>query len=182
MTYIIYCDWMEEFKTPDKWENNSYRVLCEVLENKEHPQFKEIAERYGVLEDGELREDWEDDLRDPTDPIYNYIYPLEIEPTDEKILAVSLKTNCCVLLNTENDTYFLSLTGCGMDMSQDIALAYVLLERWIPTDLLKEVSKQKSLSVGGEDWKFLRNNIIEQLGVLENNTKRRLEEWKETEE
>ena len=182
MTYSIFCDWSEEYKNPDKWENNSYRVLCEVLEDKENPQFKEIAERYEVLEDGELREYWEDDLREPTEPIYNYIYPLECEPKDEDILKVSLKTNCCVLLNTEEDTYYLSLTGCGMDLSQDIALSYTILERWIPVDLLKSVSTQKGLSVGGEDWKFLRNSIIEQFEILKNQSESKIKEWKETKE
>lgn len=182
MGYSIFCDWLEEFKHPDKWENYSYRVICEILEDKEHKQFKEVVNKCEILENGELREYWDDDIRGRTTPIYNYIYPLEFTPKDEDILKVTLKTNCTVLLNTENNIYYLSLTGCGMDLSQDIALSYILLNERIPMDLINSVSTQKDSSVNGEDWKILRSSVISQTKQNIDNAKRKLKEWEDTAE
>ena len=111
----------------------------------------------------------------------NYIYPLVCSNFDEdKILKVVKNTNCSVMENTETNEWFLVLCGGGMDLSQDIALSYVLLDERIPYDLLMEISKQKDLSVSGKDWELLRSEVIKQLGYLENNAKRSLKEWEGT--
>lgn len=180
MVYSQYCNWSEEYKNSDKWENNTYRILCEVLEDNKHEQFEKVAKRFGVYEENsknKLNEYWEDNIAEDTTPIYNYIYPLEITPSDEDILRVSLNTNCCVLLNTENNTYYISLTGCGMDLSQDIALSYLWLEKWIPFDLIRNVSSQECLSISKENFKELKTAILEQAESYKGGMDRVKTEW-----
>ena len=183
MTSIYMCYQDEKEKDFDKWENETTRVLREILENKEHPKFKEVAKRLEVLNDeGELVDYYEESI-DGYEPIYNYIHILELNNFDDDlILEVSLKTNCCVLYNSEEEKNYIALTGCGMDMSQDIGLAYLILERWIPEDFISRISKQKGLTQGGEDWKRLRNAIIEQSEVYKNRFESLKKEWEETQE
>jgi hypothetical protein len=77
----------------------------------------------------EYSEDNEEGLEDDDGyPVYNYAYPIETfgELEDDKILRICEETSCTVVYNTKEDQYYLSLTGCGMDMSQSIALAYMI--------------------------------------------------------
>ena len=64
-----------------------------------------------------------------------------------------------------------------MDLSQDIALAYILLENWIPKDFIESVSRQKGLSQGGEDFKIIQEAIIKQSKVHKKRFERLSEEW-----
>ena len=179
MGYGIYCDWLKEWENVDKWENNSYRVLCNALKDKKGKDFKAIAKELEILEDdGTLPEYWEETISENTNPIYNFIYPLNITPKDEDILKVSLKTNCCVLLNTDTNEYFLSLTGCGMDLSQDIALSYLWLEKWIPFELMRNVCTQKALSISKEEFKELKKAILEQAESYKGLMDRVINDWK----
>ncbi len=56
-----------------------------------------------------------------------------------------------MVMKKDTEEYFLALTGGGMDLSQDIALAYIIAQGWIPTALAYEVSTQPELSVSGDD-------------------------------
>jgi len=158
-------DWEEEFKQNfDKWENETQRVLRTVLEDKENKDFKEVAERLDVLEKGELVGYWEENLEN-YDPMMNYGHLLETEPKDEDILKVALNTNCSVMFNTETEKYFIVLNGGGMDLSQDIGLSYIFLERWIPRAFISRINEQEGLSISKEDFKVLKEAIIEQSGI-----------------
>jgi len=155
----VYLNWADvDF---NRWSNKTTEVLREILEDKDHKDFKMVAKSLEVLEDGELVEYWEESL-ESYEPIYNYIHPLEFNPEDKKVLEVALKTNCCIIYDEEEDKSYIALTGCGMDMSQDIALSYIICEKWIPEEFIGSVSTQKDLTIGGEDWKRLRKEVIEQ--------------------
>jgi len=158
MSYAISNDWSDENRF-EKWENQTTSILRQILEDKEHPKFKEVAKDLEVLDDKENLVDYYEETLDGYEPIYNYVYPLETTPSDEDILKVALNTNCCVMYNTEDDKYYLSLTGCGMNLSQDIALSYVLIENWIPEDLLFNVCSQEGLSISKENFKILKEGV-----------------------
>ena len=176
MGYAIYNDWSNENRL-EIWENQTTNVLRVILEDKENPRFKEIAEMLGVLDDEGNLVDYYEESIDRYEPNYNYVYALETEPTEEKILEISLKTNCCVMYNIEEEKYYLSLTGCGMDLSQDIALSYVLIENWLPKDLLFSVSSQNGLSISKEDFKILKEGINKNIKKLENNLEYLKKSW-----
>jgi len=177
MSYAIYEDWTSENRF-EKWENETISILRQIIEDEEHPKFKEVCKSLSLLDDkNKLVEYWEENLND-FEPIYNYVYPLETTPSEENILKVALNTNCCVMYNTENDKYYLSLTGCGMDLSQDIALSYVIIESWIPEDLLFNICSQEGLSISKESFKVLKEGIKKNIKKLEFNTKLLKESWK----
>ncbi len=162
--YAIDVDWSEYYNSD--WENEGRRVLhnsCnhEQLENENWCEKCEISE-------------------DDCEPMMNYAYPLVTTPNDEDILKVV--KNTCLTVMEKDGNYFLALCGGGMDLSQQIGLAYILIENWIPKSLIGEISKQKGLSVGGEDWKLLRSKIIEQLKRHADDFKSRAKDWEETDE
>jgi len=66
-----------------------------------------------------------------------------------------------------------------MDLSQDIALAFIYLEKWIPCDLLTSVAKQPCLSVGKEKYKELAKEVISQLKSTAKRFRYCAKDWKE---
>jgi len=82
--------------------------------------------------------------------------------------------------NTETGEYFLTLCGGGMDLSQDIGYAYIILEKWIPRDLLTSISKQPLLSLGSKKYKRLAKEVISQLKHTRVNFLDTEKRWKES--
>ena len=164
MGFSIDVDWSNYME--DGWENEGCRVLRNSCNHKQ-------LEEENWCEECDISED-------SCEPIMNYAYPLETTPNEEDILKVV--KNTCLTVMEKDGSYFLALCGGGMDLSQDIALGYVLIKNWIPENLIGEISKQKGLSVGGEDWKLLRSKVIEQLNLYSNRNIRRAKEWEATEE
>jgi hypothetical protein len=101
---------------------------------------------------------WLDEVESAQEPMMLYVYPLDGEPTDEQVADVCTNTACTVLERQYRDgegtgEFFLALCGGGMDLSQDIALAYLLAGEPIPAALAAEVSTQYGLSKYGKDWR-----------------------------
>ena len=158
MTFSIRVDWSEELKT-EKWENVGRSIAEESCKHKHPEGHGETSMRYG----GYCEEC--DFCEDSAIPMMNFAYPLETTPDDEKVLEVVKRTNCTVMRNTETDEFFLVLCGGGMNLSQDIALAYHLIENWIPFDLATSVCTQEGLSVGGKDWTVLKKAMQKSLAL-----------------
>lgn len=177
MVYSIDVDWSNYLE--DGWENIGRSILEESCTHKTQDQnskeeYKETNVKYsGYCEECEISED-------DAQPMINYAYPLVTTPSDEDVLRV-VKNTCLTVMEKDED-YYLALCGGGMDLSQQIGLAYILIERWIPVELLSEISKQKGLSVSGEDWKLLRSSIIEQLKMEGERMQNRLKDWEATQE
>ena len=162
--YCIDVDWSNYYD--EGWENVGRDALHSSC-NHEQLQDEDWCEECDISEDS-------------CEPMMNYAYPLETTPNDEDILKVVKET--CLTVMEKDGSYYLALCGGGMDLSQSIGLAYVLIENWIPSGLIGEISKQKGLSVGGENWKLLRSKVIEQLKVYAERSAERAKEWEATEE
>lgn len=164
MSFSIFIDWQEELNNCGKWENHGRRIVEEnchhkTQDNDRDSNARETNVRYsGYCDECDISED-------SCQPMMNYAYPLETTPDDDKILEAVKQTNCTVMGNTQTGEYFLALCGGGMDLSQDIALAYVILERWIPTDLILQVNKQRAFSISEKNYRTLKKAIIEQLKI-----------------
>lgn len=171
MVYSISVDWLDYYN--NGWENEGRRVLEASCNHETQNKGDNNISYSGYCEECDISED-------DAEPMMNYAYPLETSPSDEDILKV-VKNTCLTIMEKDGE-YFLALCGGGMDLSQQIGLAYILIENWIPEDLISEISKQKGLSVDGESWKLLRSKIIEQLKIYRDNKQRDLERWEETEE
>ena len=180
MGFSINFDWSEELNGEnfDKWENLGRQFAEESCTHKtqDNGSDKETNMRYsGWCEECGYYED-------SCKPMMNYAYPLEIEPNEEAIRKTIENTNSTVMYNNHTNEHFLVLCGGGMNLSQDIALAYIYCQKWIPEELLNNVCNQKGLSVGGENWKFLRSEMISQFKHKIGMAERYLKEWEETEE
>jgi len=144
-------DWRNE-----KWNHVGVHLMREYyLEDKE--TIEECKDNNWDIEDMA----WE--KADESYPMMLYAYPLNFEPDDDKIIEVCTKTNCTVVEDTETGDYFLALSGGGMDLSQDIALAYLIMEGRIPTALAINVCTQPCLSVRDKDWLKIMRAIKKQL-------------------
>ena len=170
MRFSISVDWSEEYNIPDKWENVGRRVIEEHCTHKpakrddSNMSYEGNCDACGFCEDSAM-------------PMMNFAYPLVITPDDDEVLEVVKRTNCSVMHNTESDEYFLVLCGGGMDLSQDIALAYHILERWIPYELAINVCTQKDLSVSGADWGILKRAMQESLKLYAGRAQEYLKRW-----
>lgn len=154
--YSIYVDWSKAFTYDGEgWEPTTRQTL--------------ESEREEVSDDND--EGFNEDVGYP---MMNYAYPLYKTPSTEQILKVFDNTNCVVVYNNEDDMHYLALAGGGMDLSQDIAYAYILCGEFIPSALAMQVCTQEGLSVGGKNWvrvmweckkslRFERNNCISQI-------------------
>jgi len=178
MGYAIHQNMEEVWQNPDKWINHGRNILednCKhKTQDKGSKENRETNVRYsGYCDECDVSED-------SARPMMNYLYPLELTDFDEdKILKVVRETNCTVLENNESGEWFLALCGGGMDLSQDIGYSYMILETWLPDDLLQSVNKQPLLSLGSKKYKELAKQIIKQLKMRSGQYKQRAKEWKE---
>lgn len=143
---------------------------------KENP---EEAEKDGYeVEDGKVS--YLEEAADTHIPIMLYAYPLGREPEREKIIEVCRRTNCTVVMKKETEEYFLALTGGGMDLSQDIALAYIIAQGWIPTALSYNVCTQPELSISGKNWLEVAERCKKELELAIESYKRKIKCWEDS--
>ena len=163
-----YVDWWEAFKD-DEWD---------------------CLGRY-VME--EQKGEWSEDNPEGIDyddymPIYNYAYPLHLSSLDEnKVIRICEETNCTVVNNTEEDELYLALCGCGMNMSQSIALAYMIAYSFgdneygrIPDHMLFDVYKSGALSVSRKKFRHIIKALIEGFKSLKRSCEKEIERLEKT--
>jgi hypothetical protein len=165
---ISVSDWNED------WEYIGRDVMYSYYEK--HPKEGE-KEGYELDEEGKVR--YLDELADHEQPMMLYAYPLEFdELEDDKIVKICRTTNCTVVRNVSSGTLFLALTGGGMNLSQDIALAYIIAQRWVPFALALVVSTQPNLSKYGKAYRRVMRGIIDSLRMNADQATRKVMEAK----
>lgn len=169
--YAIYVDWSVY---DEKWEMVGRNRMYDLITTEGSKQNKEAREQYDEGLDIEVIAD---EVADQEIPMMNYAYPLQIEPSDEKIVEVCERTACTVVYNNDTDEYFLALCGGGMDLSQDIALAYIIAQTWLPLSLISQVSSQKGLSKSGETFEEIRKAIIDQTKMEISRLEETIKKW-----
>lgn len=146
-------DWTEQ-----RWNHVGVDLMYQhYLENEAFK--KEAEEDYAWIELEELARE----RADENFPMMLYAYPLAIEPSDDKIKEVCMKTCCTVVEDNDSGDFFLALSGGGMDLSQHIALAYMIAQKWIPTALAIEVSLQEGLNFSGEIYLKIMSGLKDSL-------------------
>jgi len=90
-------------------------------------------------------------------PMMNYIYPLpdnfEIESKDLKKLVKKMSALTVVYL-TDEDRYFLALTGGGMDLSWEICEGYIILG-YLPPAYLCHLSSMAGTKLNSRTKRIL---------------------------
>lgn len=149
-------DVTEILNNPDVWINHGRKAL----ENNCNHRTKDIIDGLKEKErdNNIVYSGWCDKCEvseDSAIPMMNYGYPMRGSIDEEKILKIVQKTNCTVIENDETGEWFLILTGGGMNLSQDIALAFYYAYGWIPTDIIMNMSLQPALSISKKDCKMI---------------------------
>ena len=120
-----------------------------------------------------------EDKRQNNYPAMNYAYPLFSEPDEEKIARVCEETSCTVVYNLQDDTYYLALTGGGMDLSQSIALAYIIADNCLEWDMLESIYISGAFSVSEDEYQIILKEMERQLSISIDNHKAKLKKVRE---
>lgn len=92
------------------------------------------------------------------------------------------ETGCLLLFNREEERWYLTLGGCGMDLSPALALAFALIDVWIPYDLAMNTHSDWGYMkhvVGEKMAKRLVKEVIKSLELYKRNEDRQLEKFKQ---
>lgn len=71
-------------------------------------------------------------LMDAYYPIMSYVHVLQYEPRDDDIADVAKNAPNVVVIKDGDGNYFLGLSGGGMDLSEELAYAYMVIDRDVP--------------------------------------------------
>ena len=151
-------------------------IGAEIMYNKELEKLSHCPHGNKEKEYCHECESYPDDIYQSNKPMMNFAYPLFSEPDEEKIIKVCEETGCTVVYNSQDDNYYLALTGCGMNLSQDIALAYIIADGCIEWSMLENVSVSGAFSVSKEDYQIILSELERQLTISIENQTRKLKE------
>ena len=102
------------------YENANYNDTCyNELEDEEKLKYIENSDILHQLEDSYY-------------PMMNYVHVLQLKPVKEDILKVYKNAPNIVLLEDDMSNYYIGLSGAGMDFSEEIAYAYMVVDRCVP--------------------------------------------------
>jgi len=156
-------DWREEF---EDWDLTC--PFCEGAYEKEDGEYCEHCESGYV----------------PT--YWNIVWGLD-RPYQDNIgrkeqKMIMEETGCLLLCNHEEEKWYLTLGGCGMDLSPALALAFALIDTWIPEGILVELNT---------DWDYMKHvvtekgakrlvkEVVKSLEMYKSNGDRQLEQFRQ---
>ena len=102
------------------YENAGYDdVYYDELDNEEKLEYIRDSDAFHELAEGYY-------------PMMNYVHVLQSEPIWEDVLKVYKNAPNIVLLKDDMDNCYIGMTGAGMDFSEEIAYAYMVVDRCVP--------------------------------------------------
>jgi hypothetical protein len=165
----IYIDWSNE---------NIYRswdfIGVAIIYNRECQKLSQCPHGNANKEYCHECNLYPEDKRQDNFPTMNYAYPLFSEPDEEKIARVCEETSCTVVYNLQDDNYYLALTGGGMDLSQSIALAYIIADGCIDWNMIGDIDISGAFSVSEKDYQTILKELERQLTISIDNYKAKL--------
>jgi hypothetical protein len=150
-----------------------------VIYNRERKKLSQCPHGNATQEYCHDCEIYPEDKRQDNFPAMNYAYPLFSEPDEEKIARVCEETSCTVVYNLQDDSYYLALTGGGMDLSQSIAMAYIICDGCIAWDMIGDIDISGAFSVSEEDYQIIMKEMERQLEISIDNHKAKLKKVRE---
>ena len=66
------------------------------------------------------------------EPVMDYVHVLQYEPQTQDILKVAENAPEIIVLKDPCNNYYLGLSGAGMNLSEELAYAYMVLDRHVP--------------------------------------------------
>jgi len=86
------------------------------------------------------------------EPMMNYAYPLKYTEVNDENKKTAL--DCGLFLFEDDEGVWMSLTGCGMDLSPNILKAYRLLDKYIPSEWAIEWQQDYKAYLSEEDHRL----------------------------
>jgi len=146
------------------WSNEKWEMIgAQLMEQKERERLENCTHGNQNLDSCDECECYPDQVADENYPMMNYAYPLHSEPGSDDIITVCKETNCTVVQDNETGDFYLALTGGGMDLSQDIAYAYIICDGCIDWDMLTDISLQIGLSASKKQMKVILEQLDKQI-------------------
>jgi hypothetical protein len=169
-----YVNWREE-NIERTWDF----VGAGVIYNRERQKLSQCTHGNATQEYCHKCDCYPEDKQNANYPAINYAYPLFSEPDEEKIARVCEETSCTVVYNLQDDTYYLALTGGGMDLSQGIALAYIIADGCLEWDMIGDIDISGAFSVSEEEYQIILKEMKRQLSISIDNHKAKLKKIRE---
>lgn len=181
METAIYFNWSDNYNSEtgeEKYKNLGREVLVKSCKHDDKKGCN-LVENSGYCEKCDISED-------TAMPMMNFLYPVYKKYdgySDEKILKMVKNTNLTLVEDNESGDLFLTLCGGGMDLSQDIALAYYILAdgpyNMIPVDILRSMCLQPELSIGLKEFVKISKQGIKEIKNDITNLQYKLKDFKD---
>ena len=142
------------------WNNDEmvvrlYEESGYPLEDKEDYSQLEMDEKADhVRNGGELYE-----LQDRHFPMMNYVHVLQHGASEDDIIDIAKNAPNIVVIEDAHENQLLGLSGGGMDFSEEIAYAYMVIDREVPKCF--RIDEKKSYCLNDEAHKALVEFIKE---------------------
>ena len=156
-------DWEKEF---EDWD-----LICPLCEGDPKKLEEDTC---GWCENGHLETYW--------NTVWGLNRPYQDNIGRKEQKMVMEETGCLLLCNHEEGKWYLTLGGCGMDLSPALALAFALIDVWIPEGILVGVHTDwdyMKYVVGEKGAKRLIKEVIKSLEMYRRNGDNQLKKFKQ---
>ena len=153
MSYTIYKEWTGEESLEGNLTVQAIRSdedLAAALYHNYAGGTAEDVESLDEVDDYALDSFWSH-VEDSYYPIYNWSHILADKPTDEDLIKIIENAPNVTIMRDDSDNHFITLNGCGMDYSDSIAYAYLVIDRRLPHGLLTSVPEYPTVSKEGAE-------------------------------
>ena len=152
MSYAILVEDIASKFWDENWENLTWNLIAEDDETL-RTLYEDAGyddDYYDKLDDEEKIEYVRNseafyELAEGYYPIISYIHVLQSEPIWEDVLKVYKNAPNIVLLKDDMDNCYIGMTGAGMDFSEEIAYAYMVVDRCVPSGFTIDEDSNYSL-------------------------------------
>ena len=152
--------------------NKWFNVTWETISNNDELLIAEYEERgytdndYNQIEDEEQKADYirQSDafyqIEEAYTPILSFVHLLQNEAYSEYVEKIYKNAPNIVVISDELDNQFLGLSAEGMDCSEELAYAYMIIDSCIPPGFRVEEDNSSSLNKEAkkELLEFIKNN------------------------
>ncbi|NIQ17031.1 MAG: hypothetical protein GTO02_22395 [Candidatus Dadabacteria bacterium] len=114
-------------------------------------------------------------------PMMNYVYPLDYTGMvdNDKCIEIASETNCILIEEKNTGDWVIALTGGGMDLSFDIARAFMIAQKWLPKDLIDDLRPDWcKQNMPAKEYAKLRRIVVQQLDNEIRNFTNQKKKWR----
>ena len=99
-------------------------------------------------------------IEESFNPSFDYIHVLQYEATSEQVLKIFQNAPGVIIIEDDSDNFYIGLSSGGTDLSEELAYAYMIIDRCIPPGF--RIDKDSNFSLKKEAHKelveFIKNS------------------------